>query len=77
MTLRKNHNTIPEALKRQVDGLACDHQAMDRELVDADRQLRSLDVDLATPTVNSRPRQACKIMKGAPAAQACGRQATG
>ena len=54
MTLRENHNTIPEALKCQVDGLACDHQAMDRQLVDADRQLRSLDMDLATPTVNSQ-----------------------
>ena len=54
VTLRKHHNTIHEALKRQVDGRARDHQAMDRQLVDADRQLRLLDVDLATPTVDSQ-----------------------
>jgi hypothetical protein len=33
VTVRKNHNTIPEALKRQVDGVACNHQAVDRQLV--------------------------------------------
>jgi hypothetical protein len=54
MTVRKNHDTIPEALKRQVNGLACDHQAIDRQLVNADRQLRLLDMDLATPTVDSQ-----------------------
>ena len=53
MTVRKNHNTIPQALERQVDGRACDDQAMDRQLVHADRQLGLLDVDLATPTVDS------------------------
>ena len=74
---REGDDALADALEGQVDHRTADHEAVDREPIDADRQPRPVDVDAAPQPSMLKPRQACRSMKTAPDDQACGRQATG
>ena len=77
MALRKSHDTIPEALKSQVDRspATTKRRIVSRSMPIGNRG-RWTWTSPRQPSI-LRPRQACSIMKRAPEDQACGRQATG
>src|SRR4051812_18928414 len=52
--LREGNDTLSDALECQVEDGVAHCEALDRELVDADRQPWSVDVDAATPAVDAQ-----------------------